>query len=84
MTGLFQTRSQSGMNVFFKVRTSSVKKLQIVLGMIPLSVIFDQGLGRTQGAFSALWEFFLMVVQSLSGKATFSSRRSRCDLFYIS
>lgn len=33
MTGLFQTRSESWMNVFFKVRTSSVKKLQIVLGM---------------------------------------------------
>ena len=84
MTGLFQTRSQSGMNVFFKVRTSSVKKLQIVLGMIPLSVIFGQGLGWTQRPFRALWEFFLKVVQSLSGKATFSSRRSRCDLFYIS
>jgi len=81
LTGLFQTRSQSGMNVFFKVRTGSVKKLQIVLGMIPLSLIFDQGLGRTQGSFRALREFFfLMVVQSLSGKVTYSSRRSRCDL----
>ena len=80
VTGLFQTRSQSGMNVFFKVRTSSVKKLQIVLGMIPLSVIFYQELERAQGPFRALWEFFFDV-QSLSGKATFSSRRSRCDLF---
>lgn len=58
MTGLFQTRSESWMNVFFKVRTSSVKKLQIVWGMIPLSVIFDQELGWTQGPFRALWEFF--------------------------
>ena len=44
MTGLFQTRSQSGMNVFFKVRTSSVKKLQIVLGMnYPWFLIKDWG-----------------------------------------
>ena len=57
MTGFFQKGSQSGMNVFFKVRASSVKKLQIVLGMILLSVTFDQELGRTQGPFRALWEF---------------------------
>lgn len=76
---LFQAKSQSEKNFFFKVLATLVKKLEKQLAMTRLSVVFVPFI--REAAPSSFVDFvgyiFLMADQNISGELAFSCRRSR-------